>query len=126
MVSQIHLHQAKTEEVIRYSLNNAIPAIEKLHQELIAKGMEFLPNHQVGNYSFDFYCPSSKIAIEIDGYAHEFSEVYSKDAAKKLHIQSLDITVFRFTDYQILTDIEEIFRALKYHQRFSKQKAYVV
>lgn len=126
MISQIHLHQTQKEEVIRYSLNNAIPAIEKLHQALITKGTEFIQNHKIGNYCFDFYCPTTKVAIEIDGYAHEFSEVYSQDQPKKLYVQSLDITVFRFTDYQILTDIEEIFRALKYHQRFSKQQAYVV
>ncbi|SEL16133.1 Very-short-patch-repair endonuclease [Aquimarina amphilecti] len=126
MRSQILLHQPESEKIIKYSLNNSIPATEELYERLTNKGFYFLRNHKVNNYTFDFYCPALKIAIEIDGYAHEFSEVYSQDAPKKLHINSLGITVLRFTDYQILVDIEEIFRALKHEIKISNQNSYVV
>ena len=126
MRSQIVLHQPESEKIIKYSLNNSIPATEELYEGLTKKGFYFLRNHKVDNYTFDFYCPVLKIAIEIDGYAHEFSEVYSQDAPKKLHIHSLGITVLRFTDYQILVDIEEIFRALKHEIKTSYQNSYVV
>ena len=93
MRSQIVLHQPESEKIIKYSLNNSIPATEELYKALTEKGFYFHRNHKVNNYTFDFYCPKTKIAIEIDGYAHEFSEVYSQDAPKKLHIHSLGITV---------------------------------
>lgn len=126
MRSQIVLHQPESEKIIKYSLNNSIPATEELSQGLTEKGFYFHRNYKISNYTFDFYCPTSKIAIEIDGYAHEFPEVYSQDAPKKLHIHSLGITVLRFTDYQILVDIEEIFRALKHQIKLSNQSSYVV
>ncbi|MDH7445282.1 endonuclease domain-containing protein [Aquimarina sp. 2201CG14-23] len=126
MPSQIVLHQPESEKIIRYSLNNSIPVAEELFQKLTEKGYNFLRNHRINNYSFDFYCPSLKIAIEIDGYAHEFSDVHNQDAPKKLHIHSLGITVLRFTDHQILVDIEEVFRALKHQIKLSTKSIYVV
>ncbi|WP_378182135.1 DUF559 domain-containing protein [Aquimarina sp. SS2-1] len=126
MASQIILHQPESEKIIRYSLNNAIPATDELHKTLSEKGLHFARNYKLYNYTFDFYSPLLKIAIEIDGYAHEFSDVYSKDAPKKLYIHSLGITVLRFTDYQILVDIEEIIRTLKHQIKLIKRKKYVV
>ncbi|WP_298541607.1 DUF559 domain-containing protein [uncultured Aquimarina sp.] len=126
MTPQIVLHQPESEKTIRYSLNNSIPATEELYKRLREKGFFFKRNYKINNYTFDFYCPSLKIALEIDGYAHEFSEVYSQDTPKKLHIHSLGITVLRFTDYQILVDIEEIFRALKHQIKLSNRSRYVV
>ncbi|MFD2564173.1 endonuclease domain-containing protein [Aquimarina rubra] len=126
MASQIILHQPESEKIIRYSLNNSIPATEELYRKLIDKGFFFKRDHKINNYTFDFYSPLLKIAIEIDGYAHEFTDVYSQDAPKKLHIHSLGITVLRFTDYQILVDIEEIIRALKHQIKLSKHRKYVV
>ncbi|MEW7277266.1 DUF559 domain-containing protein [Aquimarina sp. 2201CG1-2-11] len=111
--STIPLFQKTSEHVIRHSLDNSINAIDQLHQTLIEKGFKFLRNKTISNYKFDFYCPESKTAIEIDSYAHEFSDIYNLDAPKKFSIASLGITVLKFTDYQILTDIEEIVRALK-------------
>lgn len=126
MASRVILHQPKSETIVRHSLNNSLSATEKLHQELTKKGFNFIRDYTIHNYSFDFYCPKLKIALEIDGYAHEFSDVFSQDAPKKLHIHSLGITVFKFTDYQILVDIEEIIRALKHQAQLLSQNTYVV
>ncbi len=126
MRSQIVLHQPESEKVIRYSLNNSIPATEELYKRFIEKGFFFDRNYKINNYTFDFYAPLLKIAIEIDGYAHEFSDVLSQDEPKTLYIQSLGITVLKFTDYQILVDIEEIIRAVKHQIKLSRQSQYVV
>ncbi len=113
MSTSILIHQPVSETIIRHTLDNSLGAIEHLYKQLNDKGYAFLRNQNVDNYTFDFYCPTAKIAIEVDGYAHEFSDVYSKDVSKKLFISSLGITVLRFTDYQILVDMDEIFRTLK-------------
>ncbi|KAA1244992.1 endonuclease domain-containing protein [Aquimarina sp. RZ0] len=125
MTSQIILHQPEPEKIIKHSLNNSITVIEKLHKRLITKGFHFLRNYNIDNYTFDFYCPKLKIAIDIDGYAHEFSDVYNQDMLKKLHIHSLGIVVLKFTDHQILVDIEEVFRSLK-HQIKLSENTYVI
>ena len=116
-----------SENFIRHTLNNSLSTIKILEKELEVKGYHFEKGIQLQNYSFDFFDPVHKIALCIDNYAHEFSEIYRMDVPKKVHIQSLGITIFRFTDYQILTDIEEIFRALKnIHIQTSTSPAYDV
>lgn len=120
------LYQKVSEKIIRHSLNNSITAVNQLHQKLIEKGFHFLRNQAIKNYKFDFYCPKSKVAIEIDGYAHEFSDIHNLDAPKKLFVSSLGITVLKFTDYQILTDIEEITRTIKNQMKTATECIYVV
>ncbi len=116
MISQtISLFQKTSENIIRHSLDNSILAIDQLNGILKEKGFHFQRNRSISNYKFDFYCSKSKVAIEIDSYAHEFSDIYNLDAPKKFTIASLGITVLKFTDYQILTDIEEITRAIRIH-----------
>ncbi|MBL0683559.1 endonuclease domain-containing protein [Aquimarina mytili] len=127
MSSQIvPLYQKAPEEVIRHSLNNTTKTIDILELELQKKGYYFIKNQKIGRYNFDFYCSELRIAIEIDGYAHEFSEIHNQDAPKKLFISSLDITVLRFTDYQILIDMDEVFRILKGQIESSITHQYVV
>lgn len=113
MTAQIALHRPISEKIIRHSLNNSLMVLDHLSENLIQKGYEFIRNHQIGNYKFDFYFPESKQAIEVDSYAHEFSEIYNQDTSKVLQIHSLGIKVIKLTDHQILIDIDEVFRLLK-------------
>ncbi len=110
----ISIHQKVPETVIRHSLDNTIRAIDLLEIKLKEKGYQFLRNQNIGHYHFDFYAPQLRVAIEIDGYAHEFSDIYNQDAPKTLFISSLGINVLRFTDYQVLIDIDDVFRRLKH------------
>ena len=34
------------------------------------EGRKFCRQHSVGNYILDFYCPSEKLAVELDGTRH--------------------------------------------------------
>lgn len=122
----IPLYQKVSEKIIRHSLDNSITAVDQLHQKFIQKGFHFLRNQVINNYTFNFYCSTLKIAIEIDSYSHEYSDIHNLDAPKKLYISSLGITVLRFTDYQILTDIEEISRTIKNQIKTSNECVYVV
>ncbi len=127
MQSQIiPLHKKIPEEVIRHSLNNTQKSIDLLAHQLKEKGYHFISNKKIGHYHFNFYCPKLKIAIDIDGYAHEFLDILNHDAPKKLFISSLGITVFRFTDYQILVDMDEILRVLKNQIKSATANHYVV
>ena len=99
---------------IKHSLYNALPAMNSLEKLLVEKEFSFLKNYRVGQYHFDYYCPNFKIALEVDEYLYEPIDAYSSDSLKKLTIPSLGIQVLKFTDYHILTDPEEILRAIKF------------
>ena len=112
----IPLYQPNSETNIKKSLNSTIPVFKILSNALNKANYEFVENKKIENYQFDFYFPNLNTAIIIDGYAHEFSEIYNKDLQKKLFIHSLNITVFKFTDHLISTNIDEIIKILKKHE----------
>jgi len=50
------------------------------------------------NYIADFYCYDLKLVIELDGYTHQFEEVYNKDMIKQQELEKVGLTVLRFND----------------------------
>lgn len=76
-------------------------------------GYDFHRQKPVDNYILDFFCYELMLGIEVDGYSHEFLEVYDKDVIKEAKMNEFGITVLRFTDYQVLKDTENVIRAIE-------------
>jgi len=55
------------------------------------------------------------LGIEIDGYSHQFLEVFNKDKKKTKKMNNLGITILRFSDYQVLKEMENVLRAIEQH-----------
>ena len=78
---------------------------------------KFRRQHSVENYILDFYCPSERLAIELDGEFHFTFEGVEYDKTRTEYINSLNIRVIRFenkivfdnTDW-ILSEIKNSFR----------------
>lgn len=107
----------KDTPTIQHSLTDAPCAIVEL-QNIIAtsslSSYKFISDVHKGCYSFDLYCQELQLAIEIDGYINDPCGTPNGDQPKKLFVASLGISVLRFTDYQILTDHDEILRIIKH------------
>ena len=78
-------------------------------------GYDFHRQKPLDNYIVDFYCSELSLAIEIDGYSHEFIEVHIKDIKKEKRLNELGVKILRFTDAQVLKDIENVIRALEFY-----------
>ncbi len=76
-------------------------------------GYDFHRQKPIDNYIIDFYCDELFLGIEIDGYSHQFLEVFNKDTKKEKRLNELGITVLRFSDEQVLNDMENVIRALE-------------
>ncbi|OGS69120.1 MAG: DNA methylase [Flavobacteria bacterium RIFCSPLOWO2_12_FULL_35_11] len=84
-------------------------------------GYDFHRQKPIDNYIIDFYCDELLLGIEIDGYSHQFLEVFNKDTKKEKRVNELGITVLRFSDEQVLKDMENVIRALEdYIYEFEK------
>jgi very-short-patch-repair endonuclease len=46
-------------------------------------GYNFHRQKPIDNYILDFFCYELMLAIELDGYSHQFLEVYHKDRLKE-------------------------------------------
>lgn len=76
-------------------------------------GLKFRRQHPFNNYIIDFYCPSRKLAIEVDGPIHDsdWQEEYDKKREKRL--KSFGITTIRFTNDEVLNDPNMVIGTIK-------------
>jgi very-short-patch-repair endonuclease len=76
-------------------------------------GYDFHRQKPIGNYICDFFCIELMLAIEVDGLSHEFEEVYKKDLEKDAFLSSLGIAVLRFSDNDVLNNIDSVIKAIE-------------
>ena len=60
----------------------------------------------IGRYIADFYCPKSKLVVEVDGGQHYSAEGTEKDVKRDEYMGKAGITVLRFSDREVLGNIE--------------------
>ncbi len=53
------------------------------------------------------------LAIEVDGYTHTFEKTIDKDTVKAKRLDKLGITVLRFSDDDVVTNIEGVLQSLR-------------
>lgn len=65
----------------------------------------------IGNYIVDFYIKSLGVVIEIDGSSHDEKQEY--DDKRQYFLESLNLKVYRISDYRVKHDLENVTRELK-------------
>jgi very-short-patch-repair endonuclease len=78
-------------------------------------GYDFHRQKPIDNYILDFFCYDLKLGIEVDGYSHEILEVFNKDLIKEKRMNELGITILRFSDFEVLRDMENVIRAIEFY-----------
>jgi very-short-patch-repair endonuclease len=76
---------------------------------------DFHRQKPIDNYILDFFCYELSLGIEVDGYSHEIVEVYNKDIIKEKRMNELGITILRFSDFEVLRDMENVIRAIEFY-----------
>ena len=69
-------------------------------------GLQFRRQHPINLFIADFYCPKIKLIFEVDGSIHELLEYQSHDIGRSEILNDFGITVIRFTNEQILNEID--------------------
>jgi len=82
---------------------------------------KFTRQKPVTNFIVDFYCAELRLAIEIDGDSHAESAVY--DAKRTKTLNSLGITVVRYSNDEILNNLQGVYVDLM--RRVAMQKGIV-
>ncbi|MCK0144868.1 DUF559 domain-containing protein [Arenibacter sp. F26102] len=104
-------YNPKLKELARDLRNNSTKAEVILWLKLKSKqmyGYDFHRQKPIDNYILDFFCQELMLGIEVDGYSHGIVEVYDKDAVKEEKMNNLGIGILRFTDDQILRDMDNV------------------
>ena len=67
----------------------------------------------LGDYIVDFFFRSSMLIIEIDGGYHFTEEQHKEDVERQCWLENMGYTVLRFTNEQILCDIDNVISKIK-------------
>ncbi len=90
------------------------PAERKLWQYLRNDqlGARFRKQYAVDTFIVDFFCAKSKLVIEVDGDSHAEQREYDAARTKWLSEQH-HYRVLRFTNREVLTNIEAVVEAIR-------------
>ena len=76
-------------------------------------GLQFRRQHPINRFIADFYCHKIKLVVEVDGSIHEIPEHQSYDIGRSEIFNDFGITVIRFTNDQIINNIETVIKSIK-------------
>jgi len=62
----------------------------------------------MGNYIVDFYCPRSKLIIEVDGGQHYQDEGGKRDKVRDDYMKNVGMRVLRVSDREVLHHLNGI------------------
>jgi very-short-patch-repair endonuclease len=72
------------------------------------KGYQFYRQKIIGNYIVDFYCPKTKLVIELDGSQHYDDEGMKRDKRRDDYLKNLGLKVLRFSDRDVFKNLNGV------------------
>ncbi|MBQ9284964.1 MAG: endonuclease domain-containing protein [Bacteroidaceae bacterium] len=105
----------KLKELATYNRKHPTQAESILWEYLKEKqlGVTFRRQQVVGKYIADFVCLSRGIVIEVDGGYHQLPEQQTSDAERTEWLESQGLNVLRFTNDQVIGDMENVINQIK-------------
>ena len=71
-------------------------------------GYRWRRQFSVGAFVLDFYCPDSRLAVELDGQVHTRLGARERDFARTEFLRRAGIKVVRFENWRIFDDWENV------------------
>jgi len=75
-------------------------------------GLRFRRQHAVNNYVLDFYCAPARLAIEVDGEAHDRGDRPARDAVRDAWLSGRGVQVLRYSANDVLSNLEGVVREI--------------
>jgi very-short-patch-repair endonuclease len=72
------------------------------------KGVQFYRQKIVGDYIVDFYCPSARIIVEVDGGQHFEPAAKLEDQRRDASLSRLGFRVLRFPSWEVMKEVDSI------------------
>lgn len=78
-----------------------------IHNKMIHE-VPFYRQYGIGSYIADFYAPSIRLCIEVDGSQHFTSTGKEYDEVRDNFMKSLNIEIVRFRNQEVLYNIDKV------------------
>jgi very-short-patch-repair endonuclease len=76
-------------------------------------GCAFDRQHPIDHFIVDFYCKSLALVIEVDGITHDNDRAVRYDERRQVRLASLGVTVLRFTDDEVVHNLDGVLTAIR-------------
>ena len=104
-----HIHNLKNLHDVRIKLRKEITPQEKILWIKLRNnnlGFRFRRQHSIGNFITDFFCPTKRLIIELDGSQHLDNKEYDQERTE--YFESLGIKVIRFWNNEVNININGV------------------
>jgi very-short-patch-repair endonuclease len=98
--------------------SNQTDAEQQLWQMIRKKqllGVQFYRQKPIAGYITDFYSAKAKLVIELDGGVHDAADAKEYDAIRDGVMASLGLTVLRFSNKQVETELSVVLAEIEQH-----------
>jgi very-short-patch-repair endonuclease len=72
----------------------------------------FRRQRPIGRFIADFYSPTLKLVIEVDGLTHDSQEASVYDLERTIFLQAQGLAVLRFTNSEVMNSLESVYLAI--------------
>jgi very-short-patch-repair endonuclease len=103
----------KLKPLVRQMRTEPTHAEQALWQHLRSRQLcecKFRRQHAIDRFVVDFYCAERDMIIEVDGPVHDFTP--EEDALRQEYLESLGFHVLRFTNQQVLENIDSVLQEI--------------
>jgi len=108
----MYVHNKKPLKPVRRKLRSSMTPAEAtmwLHlRSSQLQGRKFRRQHSIGPYVVDFYCPSARLVLELDGATHDNADAQKRDAFRDLYLRSLGLRVIRVRSSDVIKNTEGV------------------
>jgi len=107
-------HRARAAEArdfareLREKSTDAEKRLWRLLRDRCFSEFKFRRQYACGGYFLDFYCATTKFAVELDGGGHGFPDQRAKDEKRNAFLAAKGIRVLRFWNHQLRGELESI------------------
>ncbi len=102
------IYQA-TKQLAREQKQEPTPAEDRLWEALRNKqlsGFKFRRQQPIERFIVDFYSSETQLVIEVDGEIHQYTQ--ADDAVRQQYLESLGLAVIRFTNDDVLHNLQDV------------------
>ncbi|MBP8231028.1 MAG: DUF559 domain-containing protein [Rhizorhabdus sp.] len=71
-------------------------------------GWKFRRQHPAGPYVLDFFCSEARLAVEVDGIAHDMGNRPERDTVREAWLAGRGVVVSRIPAADVLRDVNEV------------------
>jgi very-short-patch-repair endonuclease len=111
------IYNTTAKEEQRKELRNSLTIAEavlwnQLKDNQLA-GKKFRRQESIGPYIADFYCPESRLIVELDGAGHYSVGGAEHDAKRTEYLRERGLKVIRFENKAVFDDLEWVLEMIK-------------